>query len=71
MKQIEISDEAYQTLTKYHGDVKAYVENLAVEAREVEFVQEGIDAYNAGDCRPLTEFGGELQERFGINTPKA
>lgn len=68
MRTIEISDEAYQTLAKFHGDVNVYVENLAAEAREVAAVQEGIDAYNAGDYRPLAEFGGELHERFGIDT---
>ncbi|QEG33240.1 hypothetical protein [Bythopirellula goksoeyrii] len=71
MRMIEISDEAYQTLAKFHGDVNLYVEKLAAEAREVAAVQEGIDAYNAGDCRPLAEFGGELQERFGIDTSQA
>ncbi len=70
-KQIEISDEAYQTLTEFHGDVNAFVEKIAAEAREVAAVQVGIDAYQAGDHRPLEEFGKDLQQRFGINTPDA
>lgn len=71
MKSIEISDEAYETLAEYHGDVNAYVEKLAAEAPEVAAVQEGIDAYQAGDHRPLEEFGKELRDQHGIATPEA
>ena len=69
MKMIEISDEAYQTIAEIHGDVNAYVEKVAAEAREVSAVQEGIDAYRTGDHRPLEEFGKELQQRLGISRP--
>lgn len=71
MKTIEVSDEAYQTLAMYHGDVNAYVEQLAAEAPEVAAVQAGIDAYHAGDHRPLEDFGKELRDRHGINAPEA
>ncbi len=71
MRVIEISDKAYQTLAEFHGDVNAFVEKIAAEAREVAAEQIGIDAYKAGDHRPLEEFGQELQQRFGINTPDA
>ena len=32
-------------------------------------VQEGIDAYERGDFRPLEELGRELRDRFGITLP--
>ena len=69
MRTIEISDEAYQTIAEIHGDVNAYVEKVAAEAREVAAVQEGVDAYHTGDHRPIEEFGKELKQRFGINRP--
>jgi len=71
MRTIEISDAAYQTLAKFHGDVTTYVEKIASEAHEVAAVQEGIAAYNAGDHRPLEEFGKELHEKHGITLPEA
>jgi predicted transcriptional regulator len=69
MKTIEISDSAYQSLTAVHGDVAAFLEQLAAEAREVAAVQEGIDDYKAGRFRPIEEFGEEHRERYGIELP--
>jgi predicted transcriptional regulator len=66
MRTIQISDEAYQTLARYYGDVNAYVERLAGEAEEVAAVQEGIDAYNRGEHRPVEEFMDEFLSERGI-----
>lgn len=71
MRAIEISDEAYQTLARFHGDVNAYVEKLAAEAGEVAAAQEGIAAFEAGDYRPLEDFGKDLERRYGMKTPEA
>ena len=70
MKNIEISDKAYETLAHYHGDVSAFIERIANEAAEVAAVQEGIDAYGAGEHRSLEKFGEELQEQYGVEIPK-
>lgn len=66
MKQIEITDQAYETLTAYHGDVAAFVEKLAEQSDEVAAVQEGLDAYNSGDHRSLEDVSRDLRERFGM-----
>lgn len=66
MRTIEISDEAYQTLTRHHGNVNAYVERLAAEADEVAAVQEGIDAFERGEHRPYEEFAAEFMSERGI-----
>jgi hypothetical protein len=71
MKNVEISDKAYETLAHYHGDVSAFVERMADEAAEVAAVQVGIDAYEAGEHRPLEKFGEELRERYNVEIPKA
>ena len=65
----ENSDEAYQTIAEIHSDVNTYVERQAAEAREVAAIQEGIDAYRAGDHRPLEEIGKQREELFGIDRP--
>ena len=71
MKQVEITDRAYKTLAELHGDVSAFVERLANEATEVAAVQEGLDAYQAGDHRPIEEFRDELEKRYDIDLPQA
>lgn len=69
MKQVEISDKAYETLAHFHGDVGAFVERMASEAAEVAAVKEGLDAYKNGDHRPLESFGDELKSRYNIDLP--
>lgn len=34
-------------------------------------IQEGIDAYERGEFRPLEEFGRDLRERYGVATPES
>lgn len=70
MKQVEISDKAYETLAHFHGDVSAFVERMADEAAEVAAVNEGIDAYKAGDHRPIEAFGQELSDRYNVDLPR-
>lgn len=46
------------------------IDRLEWEAVEVAAVQEGMEAYRAGNHRPLEEFGADLRER-GVDTDLA
>ncbi|TWT88548.1 hypothetical protein Mal64_20310 [Pseudobythopirellula maris] len=71
MHKIEISDEAYRALSSLHSDVPAIIETMAKQAlewqaQEVAAVQEGIDAYEAGDFEPWDVFSARMKAELGI-----